>query len=552
MRDPTTGLQGDRLADEFSAGDAPRRALLDLQLDGDWPRYPGLGAELHRRLREQRQPAPADGVLHQRSRAPTWVRPARRRRTRGSRSSCARRASPASSALAWSPRSPSRSVTRRRSSAIATHVPPHRVADILIKGFAFALNVGYILRYKTIVLDPLDVAAMSTTTVPATLIEVDDELTLSFGALLSHQPVCRSGRRALRRVSAPGESNPVGRMAARKDMVLDVLGGVNFYAPRGVMIKLRRRRGLPVAVERRDSFRLFLGVTGRPATARSWSPRAASDSDGDGIPDDVDKCPNEPEDKDGFQDEDGCPDPDNDGDGIPDALDQCPNEPEDKRRLPGRRRLPRSRQRRRRHPRRARQVPERARGQGRLPGRRRLPRPRQRRRRHPRRARQVPQRGRDGQRLPGRRRLPRHGPGIAGRERPPSTVDKILLRDEQGQVTGGVDGRCRQGVGAVQESPQIKLVEDQGHADDKEKQRGKDSVAGPRRRGPRRSSSSAASKRMRLQAVGYGADRPVGQGQGRERPRGAGCEESPRRVDRGGAVMPELFLTRGRCAGALP
>jgi outer membrane protein OmpA-like peptidoglycan-associated protein len=54
------------------------------------------------------------------------------------------------------------------------------------------------------------------------------------------------------------------------------------------------------------------------------------DKDGDGIPDDVDKCPTEPEDKDGFQDDDGCPDPDNDGDGIPDALDKCPNEPEDK------------------------------------------------------------------------------------------------------------------------------------------------------------------------------------------------------------------------------
>jgi len=54
------------------------------------------------------------------------------------------------------------------------------------------------------------------------------------------------------------------------------------------------------------------------------------DNDGDGIPDAVDKCPNEPEDKDGFQDEDGCPDPDNDHDGIPDAVDKCPNEAEDK------------------------------------------------------------------------------------------------------------------------------------------------------------------------------------------------------------------------------
>jgi OmpA-OmpF porin, OOP family len=51
---------------------------------------------------------------------------------------------------------------------------------------------------------------------------------------------------------------------------------------------------------------------------------APKDTDGDGIDDALDKCPTEPEDKDGFQDDDGCPDPDNDRDGIADALDACP------------------------------------------------------------------------------------------------------------------------------------------------------------------------------------------------------------------------------------
>ncbi len=53
-----------------------------------------------------------------------------------------------------------------------------------------------------------------------------------------------------------------------------------------------------------------------------------ADRDGDGILDDRDKCPDDPEDRDGFQDSDGCPDPDNDRDGIPDYRDRCPNEPE--------------------------------------------------------------------------------------------------------------------------------------------------------------------------------------------------------------------------------
>jgi outer membrane protein OmpA-like peptidoglycan-associated protein len=54
------------------------------------------------------------------------------------------------------------------------------------------------------------------------------------------------------------------------------------------------------------------------------------DTDKDGLYDDEDACPTEPEDKDGFQDADGCPDPDNDQDGILDAVDKCPLEPEDK------------------------------------------------------------------------------------------------------------------------------------------------------------------------------------------------------------------------------
>lgn len=44
------------------------------------------------------------------------------------------------------------------------------------------------------------------------------------------------------------------------------------------------------------------------------------DSDGDGIEDKLDKCPFIPEDFDGFEDEDGCPDWDNDGDALSDSV----------------------------------------------------------------------------------------------------------------------------------------------------------------------------------------------------------------------------------------
>ena len=58
--------------------------------------------------------------------------------------------------------------------------------------------------------------------------------------------------------------------------------------------------------------------------------KSIPDTDGDGLKDDIDECPDKPEDKDGFQDEDGCPELDNDGDGINDDKDKCPLVAEDK------------------------------------------------------------------------------------------------------------------------------------------------------------------------------------------------------------------------------
>ncbi|MFO0696800.1 MAG: OmpA family protein [Polyangiales bacterium] len=51
------------------------------------------------------------------------------------------------------------------------------------------------------------------------------------------------------------------------------------------------------------------------------------DDDADGVLDTDDRCQHDPEDRDGWQDADGCPDLDNDADTVPDTTDRCPNDP---------------------------------------------------------------------------------------------------------------------------------------------------------------------------------------------------------------------------------
>jgi outer membrane protein OmpA-like peptidoglycan-associated protein len=77
-------------------------------------------------------------------------------------------------------------------------------------------------------------------------------------------------------------------------------------------------------------FRVFgaVGWFERPAPPEEKP--VIKDRDKDGILDKFDECPDDPEDKDNFEDDDGCPEPDNDKDGIADGDDKCPMEPEDR------------------------------------------------------------------------------------------------------------------------------------------------------------------------------------------------------------------------------
>jgi outer membrane protein OmpA-like peptidoglycan-associated protein len=75
-----------------------------------------------------------------------------------------------------------------------------------------------------------------------------------------------------------------------------------------------------------DANVLFFGVHGVWDSA----PQGPKDQDRDGIVDERDRCPTNPEDRDGFEDGDGCPEADNDLDGLLDPQDRCVLEPEDK------------------------------------------------------------------------------------------------------------------------------------------------------------------------------------------------------------------------------
>ena len=98
---------------------------------------------------------------------------------------------------------------------------------------------------------------------------------------------------------------------------------LSFNASAGMNVSLSDYLDDVAAAGKNDSYLTFMfGI--------SYSPFSTADPDNDGLKGNEDLCPDEPEDFDGFQDDDGCPDPDNDGDGILDELDKCPNQPEDK------------------------------------------------------------------------------------------------------------------------------------------------------------------------------------------------------------------------------
>ncbi|HEY5944679.1 MAG TPA: transporter [Kofleriaceae bacterium] len=100
---------------------------------------------------------------------------------------------------------------------------------------------------------------------------------------------------------------------------MEAVGGLRLIAARSFAVTLGAGAGLDRAIGS-PTARFFASVGYAPDVR---------DSDGDGIQNAADKCPLIPEDRDGYDDRDGCPDDDNDGDRRPDGEDKCPAQAED-------------------------------------------------------------------------------------------------------------------------------------------------------------------------------------------------------------------------------
>ena len=177
---------------------------------------------------------------------------------------------------------------------------PGLIFDWTGYGVSVAANAGYSMRSKHTLAD----------------LVVDDEILYGLG--MGYRPI------NLLEVSAEiyGKTTAGNAWADSTVSPLEWLAGLRFYLPLGFRTGIAGGTGILNGYGS-PQFRgiAFVG----------WTPekiKSIEDKDRDGIDDDDDYCWEKPEDFDGFEDTDGCPDPDNDKDDIPDNKDSCPLQPE--------------------------------------------------------------------------------------------------------------------------------------------------------------------------------------------------------------------------------
>jgi outer membrane protein OmpA-like peptidoglycan-associated protein len=179
-----------------------------------------------------------------------------------------------------------------------------------------AVNIGAKLRDRRAIDQP--VTRTDPETAAVTTLQRDDPIVvgneLTFGLGLGVELIRERVDLVLESYGAASLESDAGRATP-----LEALLALRIFLSGRSHMALGVSRGL-LGAYGDPAYRLFAGIIFEPALG---------DRDQDGIDDDIDQCPDQPEDKDGFQDADGCPDPDNDKDGILDIVDQCPDLPED-------------------------------------------------------------------------------------------------------------------------------------------------------------------------------------------------------------------------------
>jgi outer membrane protein OmpA-like peptidoglycan-associated protein len=184
-------------------------------------------------------------------------------------------------------------------------VEPRLALDYRAGRALVAFNAGYLVRQRAEVLGN----------------HVDDQLRLGAGADVT----LHGALGAL--VELDTQLDVMGESFGDNDVAMEALLGLRYRHERW----LARLGGGPGIVRgpAAPAYRLFASVSF--ATERTRAPAAPpADRDGDLTPDARDRCPDEPEDRDGLLDGDGCADLDDDEDGVPDGQDACPKEREDR------------------------------------------------------------------------------------------------------------------------------------------------------------------------------------------------------------------------------
>jgi outer membrane protein OmpA-like peptidoglycan-associated protein len=188
-------------------------------------------------------------------------------------------------------------------------VEPRFALDYQARSWLVAFNVGYLIRQAAEVLGST----------------LDDQVRLGAGADIGLGSVVH----LLGEVNA--HLNVLVDDFGAEDVTSEALIGLRLQTQGGFGVQLAGGPGLTRGLNA-PMYRVVaaIGFEGRPAPPEpDPETEPELDADGDAIVDIADRCPQDAEDRDSFQDDDGCPDTDNDSDGLVDTEDRCPLQPED-------------------------------------------------------------------------------------------------------------------------------------------------------------------------------------------------------------------------------